>query len=145
VLPIVLAYRKYYGWPFTVRIVALMFVTMVVAALAVDAAFDALGLIPGGARPSRGEVFGSLAVDYKLVLNLLGLAIFTALFWMTRRRGARDPVCGMRVDRAKALRLQDGGETLYFCSEHCLQAFGRQGGEGERASAAGARPRPRTS
>ena len=42
VLPIVAIYRKYYGWPFTLRIVALMFVTMVVAALIVDGLFSAL-------------------------------------------------------------------------------------------------------
>ncbi len=147
VLPIVLAYRKYYGWPFTVRIVALMFIAMVIAALAVDAVFGGLGLIPGGPRPSRSEVFGSIAVDYKLFLNLLGVAVFASLFWMTRRRGARDPVCGMHVDRAKALRLQDGADTLHFCSEQCLQAFGRQGSDGGRATAtpAGARPRAGTS
>src|SRR5438046_2668967 len=57
VLPIVAAYRKYYGWAFTVRIVALMFVTMVGAALVVDLVFGALGLIPTGARPSRADVF----------------------------------------------------------------------------------------
>src|SRR5438046_8438304 len=57
VLPIVLAYRKFYGWAFTVRIVALMFVTMVGAALVVDLVFGALGLIPTGARPSRADVF----------------------------------------------------------------------------------------
>src|SRR4051794_38172531 len=56
VIPIILAYRKYYGGRFTARIVALMFVTMALAALAVDGAFSALGLIPAGARPSRGEV-----------------------------------------------------------------------------------------
>ena len=144
VLPIVLAYRKYYGWPFTVRIVALMFLTMVLAALAVDLVFDALGLIPSGPRPSRGEVFGSVSLDYKLFLNLLGLAIFATLFWMTRKRGARDPVCGMRVDRARALRLEHGGETLYFCSEHCLRSFGTQAADGP-AAAVGTGARPRTS
>ena len=33
VLPIVVAYGKYYGWPFALRITALMFVTMILAAL----------------------------------------------------------------------------------------------------------------
>ena len=33
VLPIILAYRKYYGTGFALRITALMFVTMVIAAL----------------------------------------------------------------------------------------------------------------
>ncbi len=123
VLPIVLAYRKYYGWPFTVRIVVLMFVTMVLAALAIDALFSALGLIPTGPRPSRASVFGDIAVDYKLFLNLLGLAVFAVLFRLTRSRGETDPVCGMRVDRDKALRRNAGGRTLYFCSEHCLKEF----------------------
>jgi Cu+-exporting ATPase len=39
------------------------------------------------------------------------------------RRGATDPVCGMKVDRAKALRLDYAGRTFYFCSEHCLHEF----------------------
>jgi uncharacterized membrane protein YraQ (UPF0718 family) len=87
VLPIVLAYRKFYGWAFTVRIVALMFVTMVAAALLVDLVFGALGLIPSGTRPSRADVFGSIQVDYKLFLNVLGLAIFATLFGLSLRRG----------------------------------------------------------
>jgi uncharacterized protein len=86
VLPIIAAYRKFYGWRFTVRITALMFVTMVVAALIVDLAFGALGLIPT-ARPSRAEIFGSIELDYKLVLNLLAGAVFAALMYLAVRRG----------------------------------------------------------
>jgi YHS domain-containing protein len=29
----------------------------------------------------------------------------------------------MKVDRAKAVHKDFGGESFYFCSEHCLQAF----------------------
>jgi hypothetical protein len=119
VLPILAIYRKYYGWSYTVRITALMFATMVVAALLVDAAFGGLGLIPSGPRPSRHDVFGSIEVDYKLVLNVLATAVFAALFWLTARRGATDPVCGMKVDRARAVR--DHGQ--FFCSEHCRHAY----------------------
>jgi YHS domain-containing protein len=100
-----------------------MFVTMVLAALLVDALFDGLGLIPTGPRPSRGDIFGSISVDYKLFLNLLGLAVFGSLFWLTRARGATDPVCGMKVDREKALTATRSGETLFFCSEHCRDSF----------------------
>jgi uncharacterized membrane protein YraQ (UPF0718 family)/YHS domain-containing protein len=128
VLPIVAAYRKYYGWPFALRITALMFVTMVLAALAIDVLFGALGLVPTGARPSRSELFGSIEVDYKLFLNILGLVIFAALFGLTMRRGATDPVCGMKVDRSKALTLERGGRTFYFCSEHCRSQFERESG-----------------
>ncbi|MGA9859942.1 MAG: permease, partial [Solirubrobacteraceae bacterium] len=123
VLPILAAYRKYYGTRFTARITALMFVTMVVAALVIDVLFGAAGLIPSGARPTRTDIFSSITLDYKLVLNLAGLAVFAALFWLTARRGATDPVCGMKVDRAKALTTSLRGQTIYFCSEHCRHAY----------------------
>jgi uncharacterized membrane protein YraQ (UPF0718 family)/YHS domain-containing protein len=123
VIPILLIYRKYYGGRFTVRITALMFVTMLIAALIVDGIFSALGLIPTGPRPTRADIFSSIQVNYKLALNLLGLVIFAALFWLTARRGATDPVCGMKVDRHRAVSKEFAGETIYFCSEQCLHAF----------------------
>jgi uncharacterized protein len=122
VLPIVVAYRKYYGTSFALRITALMFVTMVLAALVVDGLFGLAGLIPE-TRPSRSDIFGSVELDYKLVLNVIGLVVFVALFRLTVRRGATDPVCGMKVDRTKALRLEHAGRTYFFCSEHCRDGF----------------------
>jgi uncharacterized protein len=122
VLPIVAAYIKYYGLAFALRITALMFVTMVVAALAVDLLFGGVGLIPD-TRPAREEIFGSVELDYKLVLNVLFTVIFAGLLYLTVRRGATDPVCGMQVDRSKALRLEHAGYTYFFCSEHCRAQF----------------------
>jgi uncharacterized protein len=122
VLPIVLAYRKYYGTSFALRITALMFVTMVIAALAVDLLFSGLGLIPSS-RPSTKDVFGSIQVDYKLALNLVGFAIFAALMWLTLREGATDPVCGMSVDKRRARTAESQGRTFYFCSDDCRASF----------------------
>jgi uncharacterized membrane protein YraQ (UPF0718 family)/YHS domain-containing protein len=123
VLPIVAVYRKYYGTAFAMRIVALMFVTMVLAALIVDGLFNVAGLIPTGPRPSRADVFGTISLDYKLFLNVLAVLVFGGLFWLTRRSGATDPSCGMKVERRKAISKQFAGERFYFCSEHCLHAF----------------------
>jgi len=122
VLPIVLVYRKYYGRSFALRIVALMFVTIVIAALLVDGLFDLAGLVPA-ARPTRADIFGEVKVDYKLYLNVLGAAVFLAMFALTARRGATDPVCGMKVDRHKAIRVQHEGRTVYLCSQHCADAL----------------------
>ncbi len=36
---------------------------------------------------------------------------------------AKDPICGMTVDEATALRAEREGETFYFCSEHCREKF----------------------
>lgn len=40
---------------------------------------------------------------------------------------ARDPVCGMHLDTALAVREAAGGETLYFCSERCRDAYRARG------------------
>src|SRR5689334_18996894 len=122
VIPIVLIYRKYYGGSFTVRIVALMLVSIIIAALAIDALFSGLGLVPH-VRPARADIFSSVKLDYKFVLNVLATALFAALFWLTMRRGATDPVCGMRVDRHKALRSETPDGTAFFCSEQCRDAY----------------------
>ncbi len=84
VLPIVLAYRKYYGSRYATRIVALMFVTIVIAALIVDGFFDAAGLIPQ-TRPTRADVFGEVKVDYTLVLNVLAAIMFASLLALSSR------------------------------------------------------------
>jgi uncharacterized membrane protein YraQ (UPF0718 family)/YHS domain-containing protein len=123
VVPIVLAYRKYYGTSFALRITALMFVTMVGAALVVDALFSAFDLVPSGPRPTRDDIFGSIELDYKLVLNLIATVAFAALIYLTMRRGVTDPACGMTVDRSKAVTREIGGQTVYFCSEGCAEGY----------------------
>jgi len=90
VLPIVIAYRKYYGLKFALRITALMFVTMVIAALAVDGLFSALDLIPT-TRPTRADVFGTVSVNYKLVLNAIATVVFVGLLGLTVRGERREP------------------------------------------------------
>ncbi len=87
VLPIVVAYRKYYGTAYALRITALMFVTIVIAALIVDALFGGLHLIPH-ARPTREDIFGSVKVDYKLFANIAAMIVFATLIGLTLRRGA---------------------------------------------------------
>jgi uncharacterized protein len=93
VLPIVAAYIKYYGREYALRITALMFVTIVLSALLVDGLFSLAGLIPD-TRPSRSDIFGSVELDYKLVLNLIAAVIFAVLIYLTTRRGEPEQVHG---------------------------------------------------
>ena len=86
VIPIVLIYRKYYGARFTLRIVALMFATIVLAALVIEGAFGAAGLVPHS-RPAEAALFPGVAVDYKLVANVIALAIFGAMLALSARAG----------------------------------------------------------
>jgi Cu+-exporting ATPase len=36
---------------------------------------------------------------------------------------AKDPVCGMTVDKSTAIHADRDGETFYFCGEHCREKF----------------------
>ena len=46
-----------------------------IAALAINAVFDAAGLIPTS-RPTESDVFGTFALDYKFVLNAIATIVF---------------------------------------------------------------------
>ena len=98
ILPIIGIYRKYYGNAFALRVTGLMFVSMVAASLVIDATFGAAGLIPGGARPSRSDIFSSITVNYTLFLDLAGVAVFVVLMWLSARRGAPARVCAMHAE-----------------------------------------------
>jgi uncharacterized protein len=123
-LPIILAYRKYYGTRFALKLVGLMFVAMVAAALLIDLVFTATGLVPD-TRPSIDSITDrGISFNYTAVLNIVLTVAGAALLWLTVRRGATDPVCGMRVDRrASEHRLHVNGRTRFFCSEACRDAF----------------------
>ncbi|BAY19819.1 hypothetical protein NIES21_56890 (plasmid) [Anabaenopsis circularis NIES-21] len=39
---------------------------------------------------------------------------------------AVDPICGMTVEKATALKSERDGQTYYFCSQSCLHTFESQ-------------------
>jgi uncharacterized membrane protein YraQ (UPF0718 family)/YHS domain-containing protein len=124
VIPIILIYRKYYGGAVTVRLVAIMFAAMVTAALVVGGLFSALGLVPTQ-RPSIESISERpIAWNYTTMLNIVFTLVAAALLSLTVRRGARDPVCGMTVDRtATPHRSEHDGETFFFCGAGCKRRF----------------------
>ncbi len=120
IVPLVIVYRRYYGSATAARLVALMFVTMAAAALAVDGIFSAAGLVPS-ARPSvRSIAERPISWNYTSVLDVVFLAVVGWLVWLTVRRGAKDVVCGMTVDRFKTSHRSG---HLFFCSAVCKARF----------------------
>jgi uncharacterized membrane protein YraQ (UPF0718 family)/YHS domain-containing protein len=124
IVPIVLAYNKYYGRELTARLVAIMFAVTVVAALAVDGIFTVAGLVPSE-RPSIDSVTSrGVSLNYTAFLNIIFLAVAAGLFGLTVRHSAQDPVCGMTVDRrAGKPTLNHDGKKYYFCGEGCKAKF----------------------
>jgi len=97
---------------------------MVLAALAIDLLFSALGLVPE-TRPSIESITErGIALNYTAVLNLVFTLVGATLLWLTIRRGFTDPACGMRVDRYQTPhRSQWHGRPVYFCSAGCKERF----------------------
>jgi YHS domain-containing protein/uncharacterized membrane protein YraQ (UPF0718 family) len=123
IVPLVLIYGRYYGWRLTALLVGIMFAVMVAAALVVDGIFGAAGLIPEH-RPSIDSITSrGITWNYTTFLNIVFSLVAAALVGLTLRRGARDPVCGMTVDRGTALTSEFHGRTFYFCSPGCRDRF----------------------
>lgn len=84
-IPMVLVYRRYYGWKPALVYAAFLFVSMVATALVVDWLFRWVGLAPDpGIRPGLGEK-GYFAWDYTAILNLIFLPLGGLLFWLGSR------------------------------------------------------------
>jgi hypothetical protein len=123
VIPILLIYRKYYGTRVAALFSSIMLASIVLAALAVSAIFGLAGLIPS-TRPNVESITErGIEWNYTTILNIVFLGVAAVLIALTLRRGARDPVCGMTVDRKTALQSQWEGRTYYFCGPGCKERF----------------------
>src|SRR5712691_107678 len=86
VLPILNIYRKYYGWRVSAFLLVTFYVAMAGAALAVEFAFQGLGLVPHE-RHAR-VVEASVSWNYTTVLNIVFLLLAAALVWRFFQTGS---------------------------------------------------------
>ncbi|MHB8450550.1 MAG: permease, partial [Mycobacteriales bacterium] len=129
-LPLLFIYRKYYGTRTTLRLLGAFWAVMSVAGLATQYLFDAVGISPP--RHPAQVVSTGFRLDYTTVLDLAALIAFAVIWRLYRTRPARgsadpyakDPVCGMQVEKAHApATFSRDGETYWFCSDHCRERF----------------------
>ncbi len=86
ILPIVNIHRKYYGWHMALTLLALYYVAMAGAALAVEGIFAALHLTPR-AHGSSMAMQDSFRWDHTAVLNIIFLALAAVLVARFLRSG----------------------------------------------------------
>ena len=92
VLPLLDVYRRYYGWKMAAYIAAVFYATMVMAALVMDVAFDALGWIPHS-RQDMHAAATRFSLNYTFWLDLGFGLLALALFVLARRRPMRQGQC----------------------------------------------------
>jgi uncharacterized membrane protein YraQ (UPF0718 family) len=129
-LPLLLIYRKIYGGRLTLRLAGAFWLVMSAAGLITELIFAAAGLVPG--RQPVVIASEHLSWNYTTVLNIVFLAALGGIYWLHRNKErfgggrdfARDPVCGMQVERANpGAVLAEDGQVRYFCSGHCKERY----------------------
>ena len=92
VLPLLDVYRRYYGWKMAAYIGVIFYTTMVISALIMDAAFNALGWIPAS-RPDVHAEMVRFSLNYTFWLNLAFGALAVWLVILARRRPMQPAAC----------------------------------------------------
>jgi uncharacterized membrane protein YraQ (UPF0718 family) len=120
-LPLVIIYAKLYGRRLAVRLFLSFWLVMSAAGLLVDLLFRAVGI---GFPARRAEIaMTSFAWDYTTFLNLAFLVVAAVVWTLSRRSSdayAKDPVCGMQVEKANpGARVGD----VFFCSDRCKDRY----------------------
>ena len=139
-LPLLFIYRKLYGGRLALRLLGVFWLVMSAAGLLTELIFKAAGLVPATRPASIAPEHVSW--NYTTILNIVFLFVLAGIYWLHHsqerlgggREVARDPVCGMQVDTGNpGAVLRAGGQTTYFCSEHCRDRYSGP----DRAPAAG--------
>jgi uncharacterized protein len=84
VLPLLDAYRRYYGWRMAAYIGVVFYATMVLASLVMDVAFTWLGLVPTPNPNIRADL-AQFSFNYTFWLNLIFGSLAVYFFWLNRR------------------------------------------------------------
>jgi uncharacterized membrane protein YraQ (UPF0718 family) len=83
VIPIILIYRKYFGGRAALYITLILYLSMVVAGVIVDLVFNALGLIPAGARPESAIAHATFTWNYTTWLDFIAVAVAGWLLYLS--------------------------------------------------------------
>jgi uncharacterized membrane protein YraQ (UPF0718 family) len=112
ILPILNIYRKYYGAKVSLFLLSTFYLAMVVAGLAVEFLFEAVGLVPTGTRHAK-VIEAHVTINYTTVLNVLFLILAGILIWRFLTTGGREMLAMM--DRP----MNDhGGEEHHHHHDH---------------------------
>lgn len=87
ILPLLDVYRRYFGWRMALYMGAVFYAAMAVAALLVDLAFTALGIVPPAGQLS--VQLTHVGLNYTFWLNLIALGVAGWLVVLNRRHPMR--------------------------------------------------------
>ncbi len=128
-LPLVLIYTKFYGLKLSMKLVAIFWLTMSVSGFLTEKIFSLFNLLPShhAIVPHASRIGNNFTSWMNLIALIVSVGIIA--LYKTRNRGedsayAKDPICGMQVEKATAAAVfEHNGETYYFCAPGCMESF----------------------
>lgn len=88
VVPLILIYAKYYGARATGWIVAVFYLTMVIAGVVIDLLFTLFGIVPTGNRPPSAVEHAMIKWNYTSWLDCVAVVIFAVMLYLHLRKPA---------------------------------------------------------
>jgi uncharacterized membrane protein YraQ (UPF0718 family) len=85
IIPLVLVYRKYFGWKLALWITGIFYVSMALAGITVDLLFTLLGWIPP-ASVAHAHSMNHFQLNYTFWLNLVFLVLAAVSYWLARTK-----------------------------------------------------------
>ncbi len=128
-LPLVLIYKKFFGLKLSIKLVAVFWFTMSLSGFLTEKIFSFFKVLPAhhGLVPHASRIGNNFTSWMNLLALLVSIAIFA--LHLTRNKSesspyAKDPICGMQVEKATAAAtFEHNGEVYYFCSPGCMESF----------------------
>lgn len=106
VLPVLNIYRKYYGTRMMWFILGTFYVSMALAGLLVELAFQALGLVPTGRNVAVADL--GITLNYTTVLNVIFLVLATVLVYRFLKTGGPSMLRMMEVSPDAMRHMEHG-------------------------------------
>ena len=128
-LPLVLIYKKFFGLKLSMKLVAVFWLTMSVSGFLTEKIFSLLKILPAhhGLVPHASRIGNNFTSWMNLIALMVSIGIFA--LYITRNKGedspyAKDPICGMQVEKATAAAVfEHDGQVYYFCAPGCMESF----------------------
>jgi uncharacterized membrane protein YraQ (UPF0718 family) len=85
IIPLILIYRKYYGWKLALWITGIFYVSMSLSGILIDILFELLGWVPQARPMLMSDTETLIKIDYTFYLNIIFLLLAMGMIVLAKR------------------------------------------------------------
>jgi uncharacterized protein len=93
IIPLILIYRKYFGWKLAAWITGIFYLSMALTGIIVDLLFRAFGLVPQSSEIMPVMDMTFFQINYTFWLNMIFITLAAGLVWLAKTGPQEDSHC----------------------------------------------------